>query len=536
MRVATIANQQDSKKTSKKKTKAKSDLTFADLFLCAAAGALLGLAAPGVNISGLAWFGLAPLLLFIARSKSFWQTVARATFFGTAYSLSYLNWYFGLVPLDWMGFPDWQGYVLAGSGWLSVSIHQGLMVACFALLVRYLPISATLVPAKVGGRWSLPALFTIPLLWVLIENKILNHPDILGHPWIMLEYTQYKQLALIQSASIIGGIGIGFLIVMVNTSAAILYATFSGKTAYTSLAAPSRRSAVGQSAVALLVLIGFVAVGIWQALTCFIKPTQTVSIVQDNVNINLQKTDERLDNYTLLLRLTELINKAPQGLIVTAESAVPTYLSLSPFPLRYLQQLALGKNSDLLVGAMDMDYKHNPYNGAYGFKRDGFRIPRAYRKQFLVPFGEYTPTIITFFPPEVRQLTNTPAGKRGFSSGNGPNIMNFPSGRVAPLICFECISPEIVSRSTRAGGQLLVNISDLAWFHDSCVGDQMLAFAVFRAIENRRWMVFSANTGPSAIIEPHGKIIKRSPMDTRYVLTGKVGLSSEITPFARWFR
>jgi apolipoprotein N-acyltransferase len=535
MRVATIANQQDSKKTSKKK-KAKSDLTFTDLFLCAVAGALLGLAAPGVNLSGLAWFGLAPLLLFIARSKSFWQTVARATFFGTAYSLTYLNWYFGLCPLDWMGFAGWPGYVLAGSGWLSVSIHQGLMVACFALLVRYLPISSTLVPGKVGGKWSLPALFTIPLLWVLVENKILNHPDILGHPWIMLEYTQYKHLALIQSASIIGGIGIGFLIVMINTSAAILYATFSGKTAYKSLAAPSRRSAVGQSAVALVVLIGCVVVGIWQGITCNIQPTQTVSIIQDNVNIMMQKSNERLDNYSLLARLTELINKAPQGLIVTAESSVPTYLCRSMFPMRYLQQLALSKNSDLVVGAMDMDSKNNPYNGAYGFKRDGYRIPKAYRKQFLVPFGEYTPTIITLFPKEVRALTNTPAGKRGFSSGKSPNIMKFASGQVAPLICFECISPEIVSTSTRAGGQLLVNISDLAWFHDSCVGDQMLAFAVFRAIENRRWMVFSANTGPSAIIDPHGKIVKRSPMDTRYVLTGRVGLSSEITPFVRWFR
>jgi len=535
MRVATIANQQDSKKSSKKK-KAKSELTFTDLFLCAAAGALLGLAAPGVNLSGLAWFGLAPLLLFIARSKSFWQTVARATFFGTAYSLTYLNWYFGLCPLDWMGFSGWQGYLLAGSGWMSVSIHQGLMIACFALLVRYLPISATLLPGKVSGRWSLPALFTIPLLWVLIENKILNHPDILGHPWIMLEYTQYKHLPLIQSASVIGGIGIGFLIVMINTSAAILYATFSGKTAYKSLAAPSRRSAVGQSAAAVLVLIGSVVVGFWQAGLTNIEPTHTVSIVQDNVNINMQKSDERLSTPELIVRLTEMINKTPQGLIVTAESAVPTYLRKNQFAMRYLQQLALAKKSDMLVGAMDMDSQNNPYNGAYGFKRDGYRIPRAYHKQFLVPFGEYTPTIITLFPPEVRQLTNTPAGKRGFSAGKRPNLMNFESGKIAPLICFECISPELVSKSTRAGGQFLVNISDLAWFHDSCVGDQMLAFAVFRSIENRRYMVFSANTGPSAIIDPHGRILSRTALNTRCVLTGKVGLSNEITPFVRWFR
>jgi apolipoprotein N-acyltransferase len=261
-----------------------------------------------------------------------------------------------------------------------------------------------------------------------------------------------------------------------------------------------------------------------------------VSIIQDNVNINMQKSYERLDTYSLLVRLTELIKTAPQGLIVTAESSVPTYLRRSPFPLRYLQQLALSKNSDLLVGAMDMDKKKNPYNGAYGFKRDGFRIPNVYRKQFLVPFGEYTPTIITLFPEAVRELTNTPAGKRGFSSGKHPSLMNFASGKVAPLICFECISPELVSKSTRAGGQLLVNISDLAWFHDSCVGDQMLAFSVFRAIENRRYLVFSANTGPSAIIDPYGRIINRSPLNERCVLTGKVGLSSHLTVFTRWFR
>jgi apolipoprotein N-acyltransferase len=97
------------------------------------------------------------------------------------------------------------------------------------------------------------------------------------------------------------------------------------------------------------------------------------------------------------------------------------------------------------------------------------------------------------------------------------------------------LSPELVTQSVRAGGELLVNLSDLAWFHNSMIGQQMIAFSILRAIENRRYFVFAANSGPSAIIEPTGKVIAASPKSSKATLTARVGFSSTITPFTYWF-
>jgi apolipoprotein N-acyltransferase len=134
----------------------------------------------------------------------------------------------------------------------------------------------------------------------------------------------------------------------------------------------------------------------------------------------------------------------------------------------------------------------------------------------------------------MQRLTNTPAGG-GFDSGKAAVALPLTSGKVSPLICFETLSPELVASSVRQGGQLLVNVSDLAWFHESICGQQMIAFSVLRAIENGRYFVFAANTGPSAIIDTRGRVVSLSKQGQEQLLVGKVSLLSEMTPFTRWF-
>ncbi|HEY9784002.1 MAG TPA: nitrilase-related carbon-nitrogen hydrolase, partial [Candidatus Obscuribacterales bacterium] len=140
---------------------------------------------------------------------------------------------------------------------------------------------------------------------------------------------------------------------------------------------------------------------------------------------------------------------------------------------------------------------------------------------------------VRYMPEWVHRLTNTPAGS-GFTSGNAPVVLNLTKAKVGPLICFETISPEEVAATVREGAELLVNLSDLAWFHDSMIGEQMIATSVMRAIENRRYFVFAANTGPSAIVDPRGKVVKKASLGQAEVLTGNVGLMKEFTPFSRW--
>ena len=160
--------------------------------------------------------------------------------FGTAYNLVYLNWLLHLHPLNWMGLPDWQSVLMCTSAWLIVSLHQGLITAVFAGVLRLLPLGGGAVPRLVEEHWRLPSLVLVPLLWVLLLNKIGNAHDWLGVPWSMLEYSQYHQLAILQVVSLTGGIGLGALIVLVNVTCAGIIATFTERLSLKPLAFSSR--------------------------------------------------------------------------------------------------------------------------------------------------------------------------------------------------------------------------------------------------------------------------------------------------------
>jgi len=534
--VPTIAKNQDkTKPTSSKKGTGVKLMTIRDFLWLTGFGCLLGLSCPGINQWYLAWIGLAPLVLAIAASKGVWQAGARGLVFGFAYNLVYLNWYLGLQPLKWLGFNEWQGWALAIAAWMIVSFHQALIVGLFALVAKLVPMTGSFIPQKIPGGWKLPAVLAMPLLWVLIVNKIGNAPMFLGVPWSMLEYTQYRQLPLIQIASWIGGIGVAFIMVMVNTAIASLVSTFSEKSGYKAISASDKKMALIQAAVILLIIPVTIELNRWQTPKTIANAMTPVAVLQGNINIDMQKTVHRYSLDELLDRYIQLIRKAKPGILIFTESAVPTYLGDNKAVQQLFGEICRGRDLDMVVGAIGRDEDNHPYNSAYGFRNDGQFAPNFYSKRYLVPFGEYAPTLVQYMPEWIRRLTNTPAGA-GLSSGKSAEILKLSRGDVAPLICFECISPELAADSTRKGGQVLVNISDLAWFHRSSIGEQMIAFSVFRAIENRRFFVFAANTGPSAIIDPRGRITERSAIDETTVLAGKVGLSSEITPFTAWFR
>lgn len=485
----------------------------------------------------LAWVGMVPFFLLLATSRSIVEAGAFGLSFGLGYNLVYLSWYLGLQPLDWLNYNQVQGWSMAGFAWVFAATHQALMVMIYAVLFKIIPSAGSFLPVKISGKWKLPALIIMPLLWVLMMNKLLNHSDLMGVPWSMIEYSQYKQSWFIQGASVIGGVGLGFLLVLFNLSLASLLATFNGKSQFKAIAAPNKSSALSHLFVSFLVMALVVVLGELDASKCWKKISNDVGILQSNVNISMQKTKHRYSLSELEEINLGLTSDAKPGLLIWTESSLPVVMKDFPGLSSKLADFARQKKVDMVVGAIDKfdDPKSDDnFNAAFGFSASGQAAQEAYRKRYLVPFGEYAPPILNVFP-FARSLTNTPAGK-GLSAGRKPVIFKLDSGNVAPLICFECISPELAAESVKAGGQLLVNISDLAWFHQSNVGDQMIAFAVMRAVENRRYLVFAANTGPSVIIDPLGKVRGSHKLDERKLVQGQVGYSNYLSPFTKWFR
>jgi len=138
-------------------------------------------------------------------------------------------------------------------------------------------------------------------------------------------------------------------------------------------------------------------------------------------------------------------------------------------------------------------------------------------KIHLVPFGEYVP--LSSFLPFVNNLV---AGIGDYSPGE-INPLPIQGHQLGVLVCYEVIFPELARDYVRQGSDLLVNITNDAWFGRSSPPWQHLAMARFRAVENRVWLVRAANTGVSAIVAPSGRIVDQTRLFETSTLAGKAG-------------
>ncbi len=167
-------------------------------------------------------------------------------------------------------------------------------------------------------------------------------------------------------------------------------------------------------------------------------------------------------------------------------------------------------------------------NSAYLLRPDG-AVAGRYDKVHLVPYGEYVPLRRLF--PFIGKLV---AGVGDFRPGKGFDPLVSDGRRLGVLICYEAIFPEAARDYKRNRADLLVNITNDAWFGRTSAPYQHLSMTVFRAIENRLYLVRAANTGISAVIDPTGKILSRTGVFERTVLKGEVKFIDEKTFYAAY--
>jgi len=141
------------------------------------------------------------------------------------------------------------------------------------------------------------------------------------------------------------------------------------------------------------------------------------------------------------------------------------------------------------------------YNSAYLIAPDG-AVHGRYDKVHLVPFGEYVPLKrwLPFLGKLVAQVGDFTRGRIGATV----SVKEAPMG---VLICYESIFPYISRAAVLNGAELLVNITNDAWYGRSSAPYQHFSLAVFRAVENRRGLVRAANTGISGFIDPVGRVL-----------------------------
>jgi apolipoprotein N-acyltransferase len=230
------------------------------------------------------------------------------------------------------------------------------------------------------------------------------------------------------------------------------------------------------------------------------------------------------------LLLTEEAAAKGARLVVWPESAVPFLFDENPSLAEALRKTVKRLNVYLLFGNDDRDTEH-VYVGAKLLTPEG-ELTYRYHKMQLVPFGEYVPLqpLLTLGGRVAAKVVEQVSD---FTPGTDAAIGQADGHRLGGFICYEAIFPHLVRRFSAGGAELLVNMTNDAWYGRTSAPYQHLAMTVFRAVENRRYLVRAANTGITAVIDPRGRVLAHTTLFDRTVLVRDVGLVSETTFYSR---
>jgi len=259
-------------------------------------------------------------------------------------------------------------------------------------------------------------------------------------------------------------------------------------------------------------------------ITAAYGPSLRVVLVQGNVSL-AQKHDVTYFtvNRERYLTISKSVSHA-DSLIVWPESTITDFIPADLPHARYAKILPfLGDGSAFLVGGLTFDEQRRMFNSALLIRPDGSLSP-PYNKVILMPFGEFTPFSKIF--PWIKNLNPT-AGD--FTSGEGAPVVTFTLSNgtevpIGPLICYEDVVPSMASHAVNHGAQLLVNLTNDAWFGNTVQPYQHHLIAGFRAIETRRFLVRSTNTGLTAVVDPLGRTLAELPPYSEGTLETSVNL------------
>ncbi len=461
---------------------------------------------PPAGLSWIAWAALLPLFISLEGSTPS-QALKLGLLAGMSHYLSLIYWI--IFVLDHYGN---LGVFLSFGPYLLLCFYLSIFIALFCWgTVRIL--------RNISFPW-----FFVAGLWVSLEY--IRAHFLSGFPWCLLGYSQYNHLQIIQVADITGIYGVSFMIVFSN---GLLYSLL--------FRPPGKPSTLFrlQFFFGLALLFAAVSYGFYQTDAQGKAHTQkgiTCAVIQPDIDQSV-KWDPASQSRTMNIyrRLTLSVSSAHPRLILWPETAVPFFFQDQSDLSNDVRSLTETVNADLLFGSpayrrKGRDYVY--YNRAYLLTTDG-RIS-SYDKVHLVPFGEYVPLKhVLFF------IDRLVAGAGDFEPGEDVSPLRDTGLSIGPLICFEAIFPELARKQVKKGAQVLVNLTNDAWFGTTSAPYQHLAMAVLRAVENRRTLIRAANTGISAFISPTGKIQAKSPLFVEHTLTRVVHpAASPLTFYTRF--
>lgn len=465
--------------------------------LAVASGLALALAFPNFDLNLAAWVAFVPLLYAID---------------GESHRNVFLY--------SWL-----QGFAcyVASLYWITITLHHFADVRIIFAVLPMLLLAAVIALFSGAAVWAagfitarlgLSMVVTLPIAWTAVEWLRTYFP--IGFPWNLLGYAAYQNLTLIQFAEFTGVYGVSALIVLFNV---VIYVVFFRRES-------PRTQGIGLGVLSVLIVLA------WVFGTLRIdglererpKNSLKFAMVQGNIPQSIKWDPHFLESsFGVYVQQTEEAARLGADLIVWPEAAAafffqPTEQYPSAFaedaPYRQrLLQLAADTHDPILFGAPalgEVDGRLGFYNRAYLVSDTG-AVAAWYDKIQLVPFGEYVPlrSLLGYFVNRVVE------GFGDMFAGDRQTIFDLKGARLGVLICYESIFPNLSRMAVNRGADILVNITNDAWYGESSAPFQLLAMAAMRAIETKVPVVRVANTGISAVIEPSGKIVARTPLFKR---------------------
>ena len=230
-----------------------------------------------------------------------------------------------------------------------------------------------------------------------------------------------------------------------------------------------------------------------------------MKIVSPSFNLDYGLDINQIENkLKKLIRYSEP-NKNKKTIFIWPEGVFSGYTFKEILPFKDLFKKNFGKNNFIIFGTNRLSEDSNRYFNSLVIVNNDFQILGEYQKQKLVPFGEFLPfeNILSTFG--LKKITE---GYGSFVKGKYKNNILLEDLNILPLICYEVIFPSLI-QNAEVGTNLVINISEDAWFGKTIGPDQHFAKSIFRAVESGSFFLRSANKGISAIINNKGVIIKQ---------------------------
>lgn len=476
-------------------------------WLAALSGVLLALSFPKFGHGAVAWVALAPLIIALGLARSP----------GHGFRLGYLT-----GALSALGLVYWTALVVTQFGGLPLPAAIGVMVLLCLALALFPSLFGWAVAAWVRAL-GLRALLLAPFAWVATE--ILRAHTLFNFAWCLLGYSQHANLPVLQLARYVAVYGVSFLVA--GVSAVLAYMALETQ------ARPRRRAGL----VAATALAAVWAHGSWRLRTPIGEAAQLrVGLVQASIlQQDKWEPGKAWENIESHLELTRRAAAQGARLVVWPESAVPFFFDRTPAVADLLRSAVRQNGIYLLFGNDDRDAgdderRFRIWVGAKLLDPSG-QVALRYHKIRLVPFGEYVPVQSVLAAAGVGKLVER-AGD--FTPGEELAVGPVDGHTVAAFICYEAIFPDLVRGFAQRGADLLVNITNDGWYGRTSAPYQHMAMAVFRAVENGKYLVRAANTGITAVVDPRGRVLRKTALFDRTVLVADAGIVRERTPYARY--